>query len=234
MDRKQHDWLAWHQPYEDKASALSRRLALVQSEIRRLLPEKLTDPFTVVSLCTGQGHDLLGVLQDYPDAAQIRARLVELDGRNVAMLRDRATRAGLAHLQIVHGDAADTTLHEGIVPADLVLVCGVFGNISDADIWRTIAALPQMTKVGGSVIWTRSRRPPDLTPRIRQAFQAAEFTETAFHAPDDVLFSVGACRFHGESQPLQATTLFTFITSRAGSPRPRGLAEARRTNNSSV
>jgi hypothetical protein len=212
MNAKRHDWVAWHQPYEDKASPLSRRLALVQSEIRRLLLETLTVPFTVVTLCAGQGDDLLGVLGDYPDAARIRARLVELDGRNVAVLRERAARAGLTHLEIVQGDAADTTLYKGIVPADLVLVCGVFGNISDADIWRTIGALPQMTKGGGSVIWTRSRRPPDLTPRIRQAFQAAGFTETAFHAPDDVLFSVGACRFQGEPQPLRATTLFTFIT----------------------
>jgi len=101
---------------------------------------------------------------------------------------------------------------EGIVPADLVLACGVFGNISDADIGRTIATLPQMTRAGGTVIWTRSRRSLDLTSAIRQAFGEADFTETAFHAPDDVLFSVGACRFHGEPQPLQATTLFTFIT----------------------
>jgi hypothetical protein len=58
----------------------------------------------------------------------------------------------------------------------------------------------------------RSRRPPDLTPRIRQAFWEADLIETAFHAPDDVLFSVGVCRFQGEPRPLQATTLFTFIT----------------------
>jgi hypothetical protein len=212
MNPEHRDWLAWHQPYEDKASPLSRRLAIVQSEIRLILPDTLTDPFTVLSLCAGQGEDLLGMLRHYPDAAHIRARLVELDGRNVAILREKATRAGLAHLEIVHGDAADTTLYKGIVPVDLVLVCGVFGNISDADIWRTIAALPQMTKVGGSVIWTRSRRRPDPTPRIRQALQAAGFTETAFHAPTDVLFTVGSCRFQGEPQPLQAARLFTFIT----------------------
>jgi hypothetical protein len=69
-----------------------------------------------------------------------------------------------------------------------------------------------MTKVGGTVIWTRSRRPLDLTPRIREAFGEEGFTETAFHAPDDFLFSVGCCRFQSEPQPLQATRLFTFIT----------------------
>lgn len=94
MDRERQDWLAWHQPYEDKASPLSRRLAVVQNEIRRLLPEKLTQPYTIVSLCAGQGDDLLGVLQDYPDAAQIRARLVELDGRNVATLREKPKAQG--------------------------------------------------------------------------------------------------------------------------------------------
>jgi hypothetical protein len=77
------------------------------------------------------------------------------------------------------------------------------------------------------VSWARSRRPPDLTLRIRQAFGEADCTETAFHAPDDVLLSVGACRFQREPQPLQTTPLFTFITERAGTPTPRRQAEAR-------
>ncbi len=69
------------------------------------------------------------------------------------------------------------------MPADLVLVCGVFGNISAADITATVQALPSFCLPGAHVLWTRHRRPPDATPGIRADFAAAGFTEIAFEAP---------------------------------------------------
>jgi hypothetical protein len=50
------------------------------------------------------------------------------------------------------------------------------------------------------VIWTRGRRPPDLTPQVRAWFSENGFTEVAFDAlppasPDaDHLISVGVSR----------------------------------------
>lgn len=46
---------------------------------------------------------------------------------------------------------------------------------------------------GAAVIWPRSRRASDLTPAIRRWLQdrGAAFAEQAFHAPEDVTFSVG-------------------------------------------
>lgn len=40
---------------------------------------------------------------------------------------------------VVCGDASVTSAYVGAVPADLVLLCGIFGNISDADIRATVA-----------------------------------------------------------------------------------------------
>jgi hypothetical protein len=53
-----------------------------------------------------------------------------------------------------------------------------------------------MCRPGGTVIWTRHRRPPDLTPQIRAWFAASGFDELAFDALDteDRLMSVGANR----------------------------------------
>ena len=34
------------------------------------------------------------------------------------------------------GDASTTSAYRGAVPADLVLACGIFGNVSDEDIQR--------------------------------------------------------------------------------------------------
>jgi uncharacterized protein (UPF0548 family) len=99
------------------------------------------------------------------------------------------------------------------VPADLVLMAGVFGNVSDADVFRTIEALPQLCASGATVIWTRSRRAPDLTPTLRCWLKEAGFGEQAFRAPDGQLFSVGVHRFAGVPVPLSPPgRLFKFVT----------------------
>lgn len=52
-------------------------------------------------------------------------------------------------------------------------------------------ALPRLCAEGATVIWTRARRDSDLTPAVREWLRDAGFVEQAFHAPDDVRFSVG-------------------------------------------
>lgn len=206
------DWLAWHQPYCDQDSALSRRLRLVQHHITLWLDERRGEPLTAVSACAGQGHDLLGVLATRPDADRVRCTLLEYDERNASVARSAVARAGLKHVKVVHADAGDLRSYVGSVPADLVLMTGVFGNISDDDVHRTIEALPQLCAPEATVIWTRSRRAPDLTPAVRRWLEVAGLVEQAFHAPDDVLFAVGMHRLVGAPQPLTPHgELFTFV-----------------------
>lgn len=73
------DWLAWHEPYADAGSELSRRLRLVQGHIAGWLDERPGESLTVVSACAGQGRDLIGVLAGRSDADRVRATLLELD-----------------------------------------------------------------------------------------------------------------------------------------------------------
>jgi hypothetical protein len=204
------DWVAWHRDYRDPASALSGRLRVVQDQLRRALPSDPREPVQVISLCAGRGDDLIEVLRDYPHASLVRARLVEADPRNVAAMRAAAREPGL-ELDIVQGDAAEPSVYEGVAPADVVLLCGVLGNISEGDVRFTIAALAQLCRTGGTVIWTRSRRPPDLTPRVRRWLAASGFSELAFVAPGDALWSVGTARFEGRPQPLGSRRFFTFV-----------------------
>jgi hypothetical protein len=208
------DWRAWHGAYDDERSDLSRRLRIVQHHIDEWLDERPQGSLTAVSVCAGQGHDLIGVLAARPDANRLRATLLEYDERNVSAARTAIATAGLRNVAVRHADAGDLGSYEGTVPADLVLMAGVFGNISDAHVRRTIAALPQLCAPGATVIWTRSRRAPDLTPRIRRWLEGAAFTELAFHAPPDVLFTVGVHHFTGTPQALAAHgTLFRFRSS---------------------
>ena len=168
-------------------------------------------PLTAVSVCAGQGHDLIGVLAHRRDADRVRATLLEKDERNVAAARAAARSAGLTGVLVHQADAGDPAAYRGAVPADLVLLAGVLGNIDDADIRTTIAALPQLCNRGATVIWTRSRRPPDRTGAIRAWLEEAGFAEVSFTATPDDLFSVGVHRLTAAPRSLTATTpLFRF------------------------
>jgi hypothetical protein len=206
------DWRAWHAPYADLSSARSRRLRLIQQHIAEWLDRRPDEPLTVVSACAGQGHDLIGVLAVRSDASRVRATLLELDPGNAAAARAAADQAGLDTVIVRQTDAGRLAAYASAVPADLVLMAGVFGNISDADVRATVATLPQFCAAGATVIWTRTRHAPDLTPALRSWLADAGFVEEAFHAPADVLFSVGVHRFTGIPQPLDGTRrLFSFV-----------------------
>ena len=219
-------WVRWHAPYEDPSSNLSLRLRAVQSMLGAALdevaprdPATATDtnpgPIRIVSLCAGQGRDVIDVVATHPRGGEASALLVELDPALVAFARDRAAAAGpgvAERIRIVQGDASQSHWYAGDVPADIVLVCGVFGNISAADITRTIQAMPGWCTPGGHVIWTRHRRPPDRTPAIRADFAASGFTELAFEAPESTVMTVGHFRLDGPTAPFDPDQqLFDFV-----------------------
>jgi SAM-dependent methyltransferase len=219
-------WVRWHAPYEDPSSNLSQRLAAVQRVLRAALdeiPAKTRapasaldtdpEPIRIVSLCAGQGRDVIDVVATHPRGAEVSALLVELDPALVAFARDRAAAAGVGgRVRIVEGDASLAGLYADDVPADIVLVCGVFGNISAGDITRTIQAMPGFCAPGGHFIWTRHRRAPDLTPSIRSDCAAAGFTEVAFEAPEGTILAVGHHRLDGVPAPFDPDQrLFHFV-----------------------
>jgi hypothetical protein len=209
------DWVEWHRQY-DSDGPLGRRLAIVQRHIRDVLGSRGNRPTAVVSMCSGDGRDLLGVLAELgPGGANVTGRLVELDPTLAQAARERIGEAAIIGLQVLDADAGATSAYVGAVPADLVLACGVFGNVPDADIERTVRALPMLCGREATVIWTRGRREPDLTPAIRGWFREAGFTHVAFDPVPDSLASIGVERFMGSPLPLQpGLRLFEFSRSR--------------------
>src|SRR4051812_36013936 len=205
------DWQAWHDDYDRPGSRLAERLRVVQDQIRRALDGRPPGPVTAISLCAGQGRDLLGVLAGHPRRDDVRARLVELDVRNAAEARAAAEAAGLDRVEVVTGDAALTDHYRDLAPADLVLVCGLFGNISDDDVERTVGHCAALCATGGTVVWTRHRDPPDLVPAICGWFAEHGF-ERRWLSDPDAGFGVGVHRYRGEPQPLPpGTRMFTFV-----------------------
>lgn len=199
-------WQEWHAPYDDPSSSLSARLACVRTHVSSWLAGR--DGGTVVSACAGQGRDLL------PLPPYVRARLVELDPANATV----ASAAAGPDVEVVVADAGLTDAYAGAVPADLVMMCGVFGNVTDEDVRRTVTSLPMLCAPGATVIWTRHRMPPDLTPAIRGWFADAGFDERAFDTPDDVAsWSVGVHVLAGEPATFrEGVRLFAFTGDGSG------------------
>jgi hypothetical protein len=103
------DWVAWHRGYEDPSSSLSARLRRVRYHLSRAIDRAPQGPVSVVSLCAGQGLDVIGVLPDHPRRDDVRAVLVEADATNAALARRAATDAGLAQVDVRQADASLVT-----------------------------------------------------------------------------------------------------------------------------
>jgi hypothetical protein len=207
-----HDWHEWHRAYDHEGSPLARRLAVVQQCIAAALDAAPPGPIRIVSMCAGEGRDLLGVLEHHPRRTDVRGRLVELDPALASTARSRAP----VGVEVLCADAGTTSSYDGAVPADLVLVCGVFGNVTDVDMLSMIDLLPTLCAPNATVIWTRHRRPPDATPGVRRRFAESGFEEVSFHAPEGSMFGVGAHRLTTPPRPFpHDVRLFDFVGYRA-------------------
>ena len=205
------DWAVWHEAYDNPDTPLAQRLLAVRARIAEALDQSAPGPLRAISICAGQGRDLIGVLREHPRRRDVTARLVELDPRNAAAARQRAAAAGLTQVEVVTGDAAQTGVYAGLVPANLVLACGVFGNITDEDVARTIRCCTGLCAPGGTVVWTRGRREPDLVPQICDWFAAEGFALVGVSEPG-TRWAVGAHQFEGKSRPLPDQKMFTFVS----------------------
>lgn len=206
------DYLDWHRDYDDPGSALSRRLAMVREHLRTELDAR---PGTVriVSVCAGDGRDVLGVVGERPEPQRCAVTLVEI----LPELAQRAEEAAAAlpdrHAVAVRvRDAGTTDAYAGAAPADVLLLVGVLGNISDDDIAATVSVLPQLVVPGGAVVWSLGYDAERGVPELRRLLAAAQFEETALGSFDGGSAMLGVARYDGPAVPLEPhRTFFRFI-----------------------
>lgn len=204
------DWQEWHRDYDDRDSSLSRRLAVVQRWMRELVTAE-RPVRSVLSLCAGDGRDVLPVVAELPPDRRPDVTLVELDADLAAAAERRATDLGV-EVTVLVGDAGAATSWRHVLPVDLLLLCGVFGNIADGDIRTTIAAARSMLTDDGHVVWTRGARGEvDLRPRVRRWFEEAGFVEIHFEGEPQG-YGVGVSRLPDAARREDfQERLFTFI-----------------------
>jgi hypothetical protein len=206
------DYEEWHHAYDDPRSSLSWRLGRVQRYLHEALDEQ-DGPVRIVSACSGDGRDVIGVLRDRADAGRVTATLLELHPAIAQAARDAAGAAGLGNVEVRTNDAGSTDAYTGAVPADVVLLVGIFGNISNADIERTIRATPGLCTSGATVVWSRGYD-IERNDVVRGWFADAGFEELDYaeHCVDDDRTGLGMMRFVGDPVELiPGQPLFTFV-----------------------
>jgi len=210
-DQTRSFWATWHDAYDDPDSDLSHRLIAVQRRLADAIDDSPPGVVRVISACAGQGHDILGVLDTHPRAREVHAWLVESDDHNVLVARRRVEAAHLENVHVLQADAGITGAYRDAVPAEVLLLCGISGNVSDDDLRRTVANASRLCAPHATVLWTRHRRDPDRTPELRAWFEAAGYEELAFDSPGPDSFALGTIRLKVPPLPyLPDFRLFTF------------------------
>lgn len=206
------DYLDWHDAYEQPGSPLHQRLQVVVELLGAALDTAPPGAVRVVSLCAGQGADVLAVAQHHARGGDLTGLLVELDARNVARARRRIDDLGLDGLEVVEADAGRSDVYASAVPADLVVACGIFGNISERDIERTVRFLPSLCASGARVVWTRHPRQPEVLDRIQGWLEAVGFESERLVVSEEQGYGVGLAHLMAPPAPYRpGEPLFEFI-----------------------
>lgn len=222
MVTETRDYQDWHHRYDDPSSGLSWRLQGVRRHLRDALDQR-AGVVRLLSVCSGDGRDVLGVLAERGDADRVSAVLLELHPGLAQQAREAAAAAGWSDVEVRTVDASRVDIYAGAVPADIVVLVGIFGNIADADVWRMIAFAPLLCRPGATLVWSRGRRfsrelpgvtAGDINDEVRARFAAACFEERAYETHDGGGHpALGLLQYAGPPVALQPdpSPLFTFL-----------------------
>jgi amino acid adenylation domain-containing protein len=209
------NWDEWHKHYGSLPN-LQERLRIVREQIVVALNECPPGPIQIVSICSGDGRDLLGALQNHPRRDDVAALLLDNNADSIARGKEAAEKIGLAgQFRFLEADATLAKNYLGAVPANLVLLSGFLGHLRHEDVPALISSLPMFCKTGGQAIWNRHlllHGGRQQVPFIREFFQKTNFEEVHFEKTDANGFAVGRARFTGRPAPLDSSrVLFEFV-----------------------
>jgi hypothetical protein len=208
------DWLAWHDAYDDPSSSLARRLGVVRRRLGEVLDAPTDERRQLLSLCAGDGRDVIPVLAARASRQSLSALLVERDEALARRARESASSAGLDAVEVRCADAGDPASFDDVLPVDVLLLCGIFGNIEHTHAKDLIDVVPHLLAKRGYVIWTRGGSDPDRRPEVRHWFRDAGLAEISFDgAPEP--FGVGLNQLTSAppaTKPQLPSRIFSFVS----------------------
>jgi hypothetical protein len=207
------DWLGWHRAYDDPRSSLARRLEVVKGRLGEALERVTATEPKVLGLCAGDGRDVIPVLAARAASSRLAAVLVEQNPTLARRASESSAMAGRGQVQVRCGDAGDPASFADVLLVDVLMLCGIFGNIEHRCVKHIIDLVPRLVVPGGYVIWTRGGSMPDRRPEVRQRFRAAGLDEVAFDGTPES-YGVGLNQLRRSSAPADRALpdrLFTFV-----------------------
>jgi hypothetical protein len=214
------DWKQWHRYYDFPDSSLVQRLETVRRHLRRALAEAPCDADGVVrvtTVCAGEGRDILPVLAERVGNRDMRAVLLENNPELARRARATIDELGLFGVEVRMEDAGRIGSYRDVPPAHVLMICGVFGNISINDVQCTIALLSMLLAPEGIVIWTRGIPDTgrDRSEDIRDTFAGNGFTELVFERTEAGDFRIGMNRLVDDPAGIRSASsdsrMFTFL-----------------------
>ena len=190
-----------------------QRLRAVQEQLSESLNSTPAGPLRIISMCAGDGRDVIDVLSSHPRRHDVKACLVELDRKSVEAGIQSAKRAGLEGcVSFLNEDATDFVTYQQIAPADIVLVCGVWGHVPVEERARLVHALGMLCKPGGVAIWTCGvLKNLARSQEIRSQFYSQGWEEICFTLTPEKTWVVATHRYVGPAIGLPVSgRLFRF------------------------
>jgi hypothetical protein len=199
-------WSGWPEAAY-RHDTYQRRLAAVQDHLAQALDRAPVGPVRIVSVCAGDGRDVIEVLQSHPRRKDVCASLVEVNRKSVASGVRHADSAGLQNtVNFLNEDATLFATYRHIAPADIVLVCGVWGHVPAHQRLSMARGLACLCKPGGSIIWTRGvSQGHDRLREIQLAFGDPPWQQVRIDITSDRAWAVATYRYLGAPTDLPSS-----------------------------
>jgi hypothetical protein len=176
-----------------------QRLLAVQEHLAECIDLAPRGRVRVISMCAGDGRDVIGVLGSHPRQKDVSAWLVESNRQTVADGARQTLSAGLENtVKFLNEDGTVYATYKKIVPADVVLLCGVWGHVPTNERAQLVRAMACLCKPGSAVIWTRGVS-KDMTRlhEIESLFDSSSWEQVRLSITSDKKWAVATHRFRG-------------------------------------
>jgi ubiquinone/menaquinone biosynthesis C-methylase UbiE len=208
------NWSGWPELAYQRPN-YRERLRVVQEQLAECLDQAPHNPLRLLSICAGDGRDVIGVLQSHRRREDVEAYLVELNGQSVSEGVKNVRGSGLENVvKFIHADATEYSTYKNLAPCDIVLICGVWGHVTANERANLIHALALFCKPSGKVIWTRKiSKGEHMLKVVQSQFDEASWTLVRQSSTSDNKWAVCTYRYHGPALEVPANgRIFSFAT----------------------
>jgi 2-polyprenyl-3-methyl-5-hydroxy-6-metoxy-1,4-benzoquinol methylase len=199
------NWRFWNNEYNDKHSDLNKRLDVIKNNILTCFKE-LDNP-NILSICSGQGRDILETILDN-NIKYNNILLIDIDQDSINVAQEYISNNNMSRIITKTLDAGFIKNYNNF-RADLLLAVGFFGHLSFSDIENTIIKIKQLINNNSYIVWSANERTFNF---VKTCFENSEYEH--IHIIENISeknYFVGLTRFTGIATEYSAEDyIFTY------------------------